>query len=124
MHPLFATSSARARAAGRHVMDRCNLTITRLPNYADLPEFLAEHRVEVVASLPSFAARQTDAQRGEGVFADLNRRAAAIQRARLRRRRIGTAAASGDQPGRRVPSRHRRRRSKWTGSASCIGATA
>ena len=51
-------------------MDRCNLTITRLPNYADLPEFLAEHRVEVVASLPSFAARQTDAQRGDGVFDD------------------------------------------------------
>ena len=43
-------------------MDRCNLTITRLPAYADLPEFLAEHGVEVVASLPSFAARQTDAQ--------------------------------------------------------------
>ena len=55
---------------GRHVMDRCNLTITRLPNYADLPEFFAEHQVEVVASLPSFAARQTDAQRGEGVFDD------------------------------------------------------
>jgi len=52
------------------VMDRCNLTITRLPNYADLPEFLAGHRVEVVASLPSFAGRQTDAQRGEGVFVD------------------------------------------------------
>jgi radical SAM/Cys-rich protein len=70
LHPLFKDMVRRARAAGRHVMDRCNLTITRLPNYADLPEFLAEHRVEVVASLPSFAARQTDAQRGDGVFAD------------------------------------------------------
>jgi radical SAM/Cys-rich protein len=49
-------------------MDRCNLTITQLPSYADLPDFLAEHHVEVVASLPSFAARQTDAQRGSGVF--------------------------------------------------------
>jgi radical SAM/Cys-rich protein len=49
-------------------MDRCNLTITQLPNYSDLPEFFAEHNVEVVASLPSFASRQTDAQRGEGVF--------------------------------------------------------
>jgi radical SAM/Cys-rich protein len=70
LHPLFRDIVRRARAAGRHVMDRCNLTITRLPNYADLPEFLAEHRVEVVASLPSFAARQTDAQRGSGVFED------------------------------------------------------
>src|SRR6185503_18939921 len=56
--------------AGRRVMDRCNLTITRLPNYSDLPEFFAEHQVEVVASLPSFAAKQTDAQRGAGVFED------------------------------------------------------
>ena len=68
--PQFREIVRRARAAGRHVMDRCNLTITRLPNYADLPEFLAEHNVEVVASLPSFAARQTDAQRGAGVFED------------------------------------------------------
>ena len=68
LHPRFKDLVVRARAAGRHVMDRCNLTITQLPNYAYLPEFLAQHRVEVVASLPSFAARQTDAQRGEGVF--------------------------------------------------------
>ena len=68
LHPAFRDIVGRAHAAGRHVIDRCNLTITRLPNYADLPEFLAEHRVEVIASLPSFAARQTDAQRGEGVF--------------------------------------------------------
>jgi radical SAM/Cys-rich protein len=70
LHPQFRELVRRARAAGRHVMDRCNLTITRLPNYSDIPEFLAEHRVEVVASLPSFAARQTDAQRGAGVFED------------------------------------------------------
>ena len=70
LHPQFRDIVRRARNAGRHVMDRCNLTITRLPNYADLPEFLAEYRVEVIASLPSFAERQTDAQRGEGVFAD------------------------------------------------------
>ena len=68
LHPSFRDIVRRARSLGRHVMDRCNLTITRLPSYADLPEFLAEHRVEVVASLPSFAARQTDAQRGSGVF--------------------------------------------------------
>ena len=70
LHPRFRDIVMRARAAGRHVIDRCNLTITRLPNYAWIPEFLAEHRVEVVASLPSFAARQTDAQRGTGVFED------------------------------------------------------
>jgi len=52
LHPLFRDIVRRARQAGRHVMDRCNLTITRLPHYADLPDFLAEHAVEVVASLP------------------------------------------------------------------------
>ena len=68
LHPRFRDIVRRARAAGRQVMDRCNLTITRLPNYSDLPEFLAGHQVEVVASLPSVSLRQTDAQRGEGVF--------------------------------------------------------
>lgn len=70
MHPDFRELVERATALGRHVMDRCNLSITRLPNYAYVPEFLAEHRVEVVASLPSYAAKATDTQRGEGVFAD------------------------------------------------------
>jgi radical SAM/Cys-rich protein len=70
LHPDFRDIVRRARAAGRHVIDRCNLTITQLPNYADLPEFLAAHQVEVIASLPSVAARQTDAQRGGGVFDD------------------------------------------------------
>lgn len=68
LHPQFRQIVERASAVGRHVIDRCNLTITQLPNYAYLPSFLAEHRVEVIASLPSFAGRQTDAQRGDGVF--------------------------------------------------------
>ena len=68
LHPRFREIVTRARALGRHVMDRCNLTITTLPNYLDLPDFLAAHRVEVVASLPSYAASQTDRQRGDGVF--------------------------------------------------------
>ncbi len=70
MHPDFREIVERASSLGRHVMDRCNLTITRLPNYAYLPEFLAAHRVEVVASLPAYAAKQTDTQRGDGVFED------------------------------------------------------
>ncbi|MGE0039977.1 MAG: arsenosugar biosynthesis radical SAM (seleno)protein ArsS [Vicinamibacterales bacterium] len=69
LHPRFRDLVVRARGLGRHVMDRCNLTIVTLPNYAALPAFLAEHQVEVVASLPSFAASATDRQRGDGVFA-------------------------------------------------------
>ena len=68
MNPDFRWLVGRVRDLGRHVMDRCNLTILNARGFRDLPEFLAEQRVEVVASLPSFQARNTDAQRGEGVF--------------------------------------------------------
>jgi radical SAM/Cys-rich protein len=68
LHRRWRELVARSRAAGKRVMDRCNLTITLLPNYAYLPEFFAEHGVEVVASLPHFRQRNTDAQRGDGVF--------------------------------------------------------
>jgi radical SAM/Cys-rich protein len=68
LHKRWRELVVRSRAAGKHVMDRCNLTITLLPNYRYLPDFFAEHGVEVVASLPHYRARQTDRQRGDGVF--------------------------------------------------------
>jgi len=68
IHKRFDEMVIRAREMGRKVIDRCNLTITLLPNYSYLPEFLARHQVEVVASLPYFKEGQTDAQRGDGVF--------------------------------------------------------
>jgi radical SAM/Cys-rich protein len=68
LHPRFREIVGRARAAGAHVIDRCNLTITRVPSHADLPEFFRAHRVEIVASLPWWRQQETDAQRGDGVF--------------------------------------------------------
>jgi radical SAM/Cys-rich protein len=68
LHPRFRDIVTRATAMGRQVMDRCNLTILTLPAYADLVDFLATHRVTVVASLPSHVASMTDRQRGDGVF--------------------------------------------------------
>jgi radical SAM/Cys-rich protein len=68
LNPNFRWLVERARALGRHVMDRCNLSVLLLPSQADLGAFLARHRVEIVASLPSYREPQTDAQRGEGVF--------------------------------------------------------
>ena len=70
MHPDFREIVERGSDLNRHVIDRCNLTITRLPNYSYLPEFLAKHRVEIIASLPSYALKQTNTQRGDGVFED------------------------------------------------------
>jgi radical SAM/Cys-rich protein len=68
LHPRWREIVTRSRAAGKHVMDRCNLTITRLPNYRYLPAFLADNGVEVVASLPHYRQKSTDNQRGDGVF--------------------------------------------------------
>jgi radical SAM/Cys-rich protein len=59
----------RSRALDRHVMDRCNLSVLLVGPQKDLPEFLARHQVEIVASLPYFRPAQTDAQRGDKVFA-------------------------------------------------------
>jgi radical SAM/Cys-rich protein len=68
LHPDFRELVIRATGLGRHVIHRCNLTAVLLPKYADIPELLAAHAVEVVASLPYFQARETDQQRGAGVF--------------------------------------------------------
>jgi radical SAM/Cys-rich protein len=58
-----------ARGAGSRVMDRCNLTILDEPGFAWLPEYFAEHEVEVVASLPCYLDENVAKQRGAGVFA-------------------------------------------------------
>jgi radical SAM/Cys-rich protein len=68
LHKRWREIVTRSRAAGKRVIDRCNLTITLLPNYRYLPEFFAEHQVEVTASLPHYRSAQTDSQRGDGVF--------------------------------------------------------
>jgi radical SAM/Cys-rich protein len=68
LNPNFRWLVEQAVALGRHVMDRCNLSVLLLPGQADLANFLAQKRVEVIASLPYYREAQTDAQRGEGVF--------------------------------------------------------
>jgi radical SAM/Cys-rich protein len=52
----------------RHVIDRCNLTILLERGYVDMAEFLAKHKVEIIASMPCYSPENVDAQRGEGVF--------------------------------------------------------
>jgi radical SAM/Cys-rich protein len=68
LNPHFRYLVAQAHALGVHVMDRCNLTITDEPGQEDLVDFLAEHEVEVVASLPCYLEDNVDRQRGAGVF--------------------------------------------------------
>ncbi len=69
MNPDFRWFVERLGALGRQVLVRCNLTIiVANKKYHDLPEFFARHGVRVVSSLPCYSAKNTDAQRGDGVF--------------------------------------------------------
>ncbi|MCA8996205.1 MAG: arsenosugar biosynthesis radical SAM protein ArsS [Planctomycetaceae bacterium] len=68
MNPQFRRLVTGARQLGCRVIDRCNLTILLAPGYEDLPEFLAENEVEIVASLPCYLEENVDRQRGDRVF--------------------------------------------------------
>ena len=69
MNPEFRWFVAEVRALHREVIVRCNLTIiVSNPRFHDLPEFFAQHGVRVVASMPSYDARNVDRQRGQGVY--------------------------------------------------------
>lgn len=68
MTPHFRRLVDSARALGRRVIDRCNLTILVASGYDDLPEYLADRRVEIVASLPCYLEQNVDRQRGDQVF--------------------------------------------------------
>ncbi|MFM7255890.1 MAG: arsenosugar biosynthesis radical SAM (seleno)protein ArsS [Betaproteobacteria bacterium] len=68
LNPAFRAMVREASALGVRVIDRCNLTILSEPGHEDLAAFLAQHRVEVTASLPCYAQANVDRQRGAGVF--------------------------------------------------------
>jgi radical SAM/Cys-rich protein len=71
MNPNFRWFVEECVKLGKHVIDRCNLTIIMAnPKYRDLPQFFAENKVEIVSSLPHYSALRTDSQRGDGVFED------------------------------------------------------
>lgn len=57
-----------AASMDKKIMTRSNLTIFNESGYRDLPEFLKERKVEIVASLPFYEEVKTDKVRGIGVF--------------------------------------------------------
>lgn len=69
LHPDFRRLVAGAHARGRRVIDRCNLTVLHEPGQEGLADFLAQHAVEIVASLPCYLEENVDRQRGNGSFA-------------------------------------------------------
>ena len=68
LHEGFRKLVMEVSSMGVKVIDRCNLTILFEPGQHDLAEFLAAHRVEIVASLPCYSMENVDKQRGTGVF--------------------------------------------------------
>jgi radical SAM/Cys-rich protein len=68
LHPEFRYLVDEAHKRGKHVIDRCNLSVLLLPRNAGLAEWLGDRGVEIVASLPHYRQRNTDAQRGDGAF--------------------------------------------------------
>jgi radical SAM/Cys-rich protein len=68
MNPHFEYLVEQCRARGRKVIDRCNLTVFLMKGKSHLPRFLAEHRVDIIASLPCYEEENVDQQRGKGVF--------------------------------------------------------
>jgi radical SAM/Cys-rich protein len=68
LNPHFRYLVDASVALGKHVIDRCNLTVLLLPRYDDLPGWLADRGVEVVCSLPHYRQLNTDAQRGDGTY--------------------------------------------------------
>ncbi|MGH8620221.1 MAG: arsenosugar biosynthesis radical SAM (seleno)protein ArsS [Burkholderiales bacterium] len=68
LNPHFRDLVATVTDLGVHVMDRCNLTVLEEPGQEDLADFLAAHRVEIVASLPCYTEELVDRQRGKGVY--------------------------------------------------------
>jgi radical SAM/Cys-rich protein len=88
-----------ARDLGRRVLDRCNLTVLFEAGQEDTAEFLAEHEIDIVASLPCYTRENVEQQRGRGVFD------ASIEGLR-RLNRLGYGGRHADS-GTRCPSRGR-----------------
>jgi len=68
MNPHFRYLVMQARNRGLKVIDRCNLVILLEKGFEDMGGFLAEHQVEIVASLPCYLQENVDKQRGKGTF--------------------------------------------------------
>jgi radical SAM/Cys-rich protein len=68
LNPHFRYLVDECVKRGKHVIDRCNLTVLLLPGKTDLPQWFADRGVEIVCSLPHYRRLNTDKQRGDGTF--------------------------------------------------------
>jgi len=68
MHPHFRRFVSRARSHGFDVIVRTDLTVMHEDKYTDLPGFLAEQSVHLIASLPCYLPDNVNRQRGAHVY--------------------------------------------------------
>ncbi len=57
-----------ARANNKEVIVRSNLTIYFVPGFGDIPEYCAENKLRIIASLPCYLEDNVDKMRGNGVY--------------------------------------------------------
>jgi radical SAM/Cys-rich protein len=69
MNPHFRYLVTEALNRGLKVIDRCNLVILLEPGFEWLADFLADNRIDIIASLPCYLKDNVDKQRGKGTFA-------------------------------------------------------
>ena len=69
LHPDFRTLVVEAKAAGKKVVVRTNLTIIAERGMEYLPEFYAHQGVQLIASLPCYLEQNVNTVRGNGAFA-------------------------------------------------------
>lgn len=70
MHPHFREFVELALSKSLQVIVRTNLTIMLAEEHADLPEWFALRKVNLVASLPCYLPTNVDKQRGRNVYAE------------------------------------------------------
>ena len=68
MKPDFEWLAGEACKICDHVIVRTNLVILKEEKYRHLPQFYADHKIEVVCSLPYYRAKEMDRVRGSGTF--------------------------------------------------------
>ena len=68
MNPDFDWLVEEAAEICSHVVIRTNLVVLLEESYQHLPQFYADHKVELICSLPYYSAKDVNRQRGEKVF--------------------------------------------------------
>ncbi len=67
-NPHYKRLIKSATDMGKNAIVRSNLAIITEPGMEDIPDFWADNKVKVVASLPCYTAEGVDGQRGKGTY--------------------------------------------------------